>query len=273
MQRTRNKKLVEAALMIALATVLSILKLVDLPYGGSVTMASMLPILILSYRNGLGWGLGGALVYAVIQQLLGLKTLSYFTTPDSVIAIILLDYIIAFTVVGLGGIFKRVTKKQTTAIVLGAVCTCLLRYICHVISGATLWVGLSIPDSAALLYSLGYNATYMLPETIVLAAVGYYVCSLIDFNKEVPSRAVRHAEEKASLPLYSISIGMLVLGTVVDILLISPHLQDPDTGEFTFALLGEVNWIEVSIVSILAVACAAAVIIYSRVKKSKQAEA
>ena len=67
----QNKKvigMVECAILIALATVLSLIKFVDLPYGGSITVASMLPIALISYRRGLGWGLGSALVYAVIQH-------------------------------------------------------------------------------------------------------------------------------------------------------------------------------------------------------------
>ena len=71
----RVKVLVECAVMVALATVLSLIKLYELPYGGSVTAASMLPILIIAYRHGTGVGLGTALVYGVIQQLLGINTL------------------------------------------------------------------------------------------------------------------------------------------------------------------------------------------------------
>ena len=105
----QNKKvigMVECAILIALATVLSLIKFVDLPYGGSITVASMLPIALISYRRGLGWGLGSALVYAVIQQLFGLKNLSYATSWQAVIAIIMLDYIIAFVVIGLIGYNK-----------------------------------------------------------------------------------------------------------------------------------------------------------------------
>ena len=104
------RALVESAMMVALATVLSLLKIIELPYGGSVTVASMLPMIILAYRHGLGWGFGAGVVYAALQQLLGLNNLSYVTGWQSVLAVIMLDYIVAFTVVGLGGIFRRLVK-------------------------------------------------------------------------------------------------------------------------------------------------------------------
>ena len=70
----------ESAVMVALATILSLLKLVEMPYGGSVTLASALPIGLISYRHGLKAGLASAVVYGAIQQLLGLSNLSYLTT-------------------------------------------------------------------------------------------------------------------------------------------------------------------------------------------------
>ena len=108
------RKLVESAIMLAIATVLSLLKLIDLPYGGSVTVASMLPIIIISYRHNIKWGLLTGLAFGIIQQLLGLKTLSWVTTWQSILAVILLDYIIAFTVAGLGGIFRKTCATYAT---------------------------------------------------------------------------------------------------------------------------------------------------------------
>ena len=80
MKISRTRALVECAVLLAIATVLSLVKLVDLPYGGSVTVASMLPVVIISYRHGLGYGLLSGAVFGVIQQLLGLNTLSWVTT-------------------------------------------------------------------------------------------------------------------------------------------------------------------------------------------------
>ncbi len=257
-QTMRTRKLVEASLLVALATVLSVLKIAELPYGGSITLASMFPILLLSYRHGLRWGLGGGLVYAVLQQLLGLKNLSYFTTWQSVVAIIFLDYIIAFAVVGLGGLFRRVTDKQNLALGAGALLVCVLRYICHVISGATVWAGLSIPDSAAIAYSLIYNATYMIPETIVLMAVAYYLGSLLDFRRDQPTRLVRDHSTPAEVGVLSLLAGVFALiGVVVDVSLIFPRLQNAETGEFDITGLAVTDgladsfWLPVIIVSIV----------------------
>ena len=263
-----TRALVESAMMVALATVLSIFKIIDLPYGGSVTIASMLPMIILAYRHGLGWGIGAGAVYAVLQQLLGLNTLSYVTGWQSVVAVIMLDYIVAFTVVGLGGIFRSVSKTQRGALALGSLLVSLLRYICHVVSGATVWAGLSIPDSAALIYSLGYNLTYMLPESIILVAVACYIGDVIDFSKATPSRAVsaRHTEGDSSLHLLS---GLcLLLGGVVDVWLIAPHLQNEETGEFYFKGILEVEWIAVAAVTVLSLISCLALVIMS--KRSKQ---
>ena len=207
------RALVESAMMVALATVLSLLKIIEMPYGGSVTVGSMLPMIILAYRYGLGWGFGAGVVYATLQQLLGLNTLSYVTGWQSIVAVILLDYIVAFTVVGLGGIFRRVVKKQQTALALGSVLVSILRYTCHVISGCTVWAGLSIPDNAAFVYSLSYNLTYMLPEAIILVALAYYtlVATMIGASSCTNAcwLAVRVAAllKSKEVPLYALGRG------------------------------------------------------------------
>ena len=71
----------------------------------------MLPIIIIAYRNNIKWGLLTGLAFGIIQQLLGLKTLSWVTTWQSILAVILLDYIVAFTVAGLGGVFRKTTSQ------------------------------------------------------------------------------------------------------------------------------------------------------------------
>ncbi len=270
MQMSKTRALVECAVMIAIATVLSLIKLVDLPYGGSVTIASSLPIIILAYRHGLGWGLGSGVAYAVLQQLLGLKTLGWVTTWQSIVAVILLDYIVAFTVMGLGGVFRKAIKSQPAALVAGALLASVLRYACHVISGATVWAGLSIPTTAALVYSFAYNATYMIPETLVLVIAAYYIGSLLDFRRDQPTRLIK--SEGARVPALHWLAGLLVAGVLIfDVASVFARLQNAETGDFNIAGLAAVNWPLVGIVSAAGLAVAAVLWLVGRRPKTKQA--
>lgn len=261
--------MIECSMMIALSTVFSLLKIVDMPYGGSVTIASMLPIVIAAYRHGFLWGLGTALTNSVIQLLLGVNNLSYFSTWQSILAIILLDYIVAFGVFAISGLFRRVEKRQNFAFLYGILLSSVLRYICHVISGATVWVGLSIPDNAALLYSLSYNATYMIPETIVLVAIGVYLTSMIDFRTTYPTRVKMEKIDKVEV-YYSVFAWIMLIATViVDIVLIAPYLQDPENGEFVFTYLSDVNYVKVSVVSVVGILMATALFVLSAMRKKQ----
>lgn len=267
----RIRALVESAMMVSLATVLSLIEIIRLPYGGSVTIASMLPMIILAYRHGMIWGIGSGLVYAAMQQLLGLNNLYYAYSSGwkAVVAVVMLDYIIAFTLVGIGGIFKRAVKKQSHALVLGALLVSVLRYTCHVISGATVWAGLSIPDSAALIYSLGYNATYMLPETVILVAVSYYLGSAIDFSKQNPTRFIASDASQKNRLLGLLAGFIALLGVIVDVYLIAPCMQNEETGEFYFGGMKNVEWLAVSIVTALAVTAATTLILVKKRKRNK----
>ena len=264
-----TKRLVESALMVAVATALSLFTVAQLPYGGSVTVASMLPIILIAYRHGIGWGLGAGAAYAVLQQLLGLSNLSYFTTWQSIVAIILLDYLLAFTVAGLGGVFRRVIKRQSMALVCGALLASVLRYACHVISGATVWAGLSIPTEAALLYSCGYNATYMLPETIVLLLAAWYLGSVLDFRREQPVRMVSDAGEKASSGWMAVIMAVGAIVVAADTVLIFHNLQNGETGEFDFSGLAAESfadscWLPVLVVTAVGVLVIAGLLVARR---------
>lgn len=259
---SRTHKLVECAMMIAIASVLSMVKLIDLPYGGSVTIASMLPIVLISYRHGLGWGLGSGLAYGVIQQLLGLNTLGWVSGWQSIVAVILLDYIVAFAVLGLAGVFRGM-KSQSTALVCGSLLVGVLRYICHVISGATVWAGLSIPDEAALLYSFAYNATYMLPEIIVLVIVTYYLGTAMDLRRDQPTRVIRTESPKGFM--VKAGSGLLLAGMLIyDVAAVFSKLQNEETGEFFIQGLSDVNWIRVAIISAVCLIGICALVIYGK---------
>ncbi len=245
---SNTQRLVECAFLIAMGVVLSLIKLIDLPYGGSVTLASMLPILLISYRHGIVYGVISAGVYGGIQQLLGLKTLSYVSTWQSVLAVILLDYIIAFAVIGLGGIFRRKLNDQALELCIGAILVCLLRYLCHFISGVTVWTGFALPTLGATVYSLAYNATYMVPEAIILTAAAFFIGSSLDFRFSTPVRIKRNKSSR--VPVFGI-VAFLILTAmiIIDVVLVFSNLQNADTGEWDFGGFANVNWIAFAIVT------------------------
>ena len=233
--------MVEAAMMIAIATVLSIIKLVDLPYGGGITIAAMLPIIIISYRHGLGWGLLTGFVFGIIQQLLGLDNLGWVTGWVSILAVILLDYVIAYAATGLGGVFRK-SMKQPYALLFGAVIVGAVRFLFHTIAGATVWAELPIPTAASIAYSLSYNATYMIPETIITAVAGFYLGTVVDFRRV---NLGNYEEDDAPTDIQWMKwiAGLVITGTVIAaVSLVFMHLQDEETGEFILSGLKNVNW-------------------------------
>ena len=272
---TKTRRLVECAILVAMATVLSVFRLAELPYGGSITMASMLPLIIIAYRHGPLWGFGAGLSYGIIQQLLGLKNLSYFTTWQSIVAVIFLDYLLAFATPALAGFCRR-THIQRFGMTAGALAACLTRYAFHVISGATVWAGLSIPTQAALGYSFVYNATYMIPETIVLVLATWYLGGLIDFRRDMPARLA--AEERGAFNVYAALAQLLIVAALIaDTALVFAHLQDPETGTFAVtqltagAFAGSWRMAAVIVTGVLLIAAAVLLIVAYRTKKSKNA--
>lgn len=170
MSKNKTKILVEGAVMVALATVLSYIRIFRLPWGGSITLLSMLPIVLFSIRRGLGAGLTVSFVFSLVQFTQGIVDgiFGWGLTPGMLIACILLDYIVAFTVLGLAGIFR---KKGFAGWVGGIALAVVLRFVCHFLSGVVvwksfgeLWNGFSTDNT--FLYSFLYNGSYMLPELL-----------------------------------------------------------------------------------------------------------
>ena len=209
MNKNLTRKLTESAIMIALSTILSLIPVVSLPFGGSVTALSMLPIVIIAYRHGTAWGTLTAFAHALLQMLFGLNNLAYATSPLAAAAIIFLDYIFAFTVIGLSGVFAKVIKDRTVSISLGAFLTCALRFVCHTISGCTVWAGVSIPTEEGLYYSLSYNSAYMIPETI-LTVIGAYAISTAFDLKSHPIKRAQYNDRIGLLGIFSIAVGVMI---------------------------------------------------------------
>ena len=166
----RVRMLCEGAMMVALAQVLSYIKLMELPNGGSLTPA-MFPIILFAVRWGLTPGLMAGFTFGLLQLIFDG---AYAWGWQSM----LLDYLVAFTPLGLAGLFKG--KKW--GIFVGTVVGCLGRFVVHYISGVTIYKILAPTEfmkwtfTSPSAYSLVYNGSYMLPNTIialVIAAVLY----------------------------------------------------------------------------------------------------
>lgn len=174
MRSTKVQIMVEGAVMVALATVLSFISIIQLPWGGTVTLLSMLPIAIFSIRRGLKAGFTVSFLYALIQFGQGaMKGLfGWGLTPGMLAACIFLDYIGAFFVLGIAGIFRRKNFPGWMGGITLAVC---LRFLFHFLSGVViwrsvgeLWAGFSTDNT--YLYSFLYNGCYMSLELVLTLA-------------------------------------------------------------------------------------------------------
>lgn len=173
------RALVECALMVALAIVLDLIPMPKWPNGGSLSIAAV-PIIYISYRHGLLWGLGSGLVYSVVQMITG-----FYPPPAGTflgyVGVILLDYVLAFTAFGLADLFaKPFGKYKLAGYGIGAAAVNIIRFICSFLSGWIIW-GVYAPEGQApWLYSLLYNGGYMLPNAILCAIVTVLLCMFVN---------------------------------------------------------------------------------------------
>lgn len=177
----RNKKLmalVECALFVAVAFALDFVKAIELPYGGSIKFV-MIPLMIIAFRRGVKWGTFSSLAYLVLAMIMGRENFIYpgdattYPVVVYVLIVALFDYIIAYGVCGFARVFTKPFQNKVVGVAVASLIVCIIRYVCHVISGATVW-GTYMPEDfqgGVLWYSLTYNATYMIPITIVCVIV------------------------------------------------------------------------------------------------------
>lgn len=178
----------EGALVIALAYVLELLCVwlntisgigALLPFGGTITV-SMLPIIYYSYRRGILWGAGVGLAYSFLQMALG-----FYVPPaktlGALVLCILLDYVIAFTIVGIADVFaKPFPRRKLLGYTVGAVSVCLIRFVSSFISGVVLWGSYAPEGMNVWVYSLVYNASYMLPNAVLTGLLACIICAALN---------------------------------------------------------------------------------------------
>ena len=188
------RTLIECALMVALAVVIDLIPIPKWPNGGSVSL-KVIPLIFIAYRHGTKWGLGTSFVFSVLTMLFGISEppvtsfLYYFL-------MILLDYVLAYSVMGLADLFAKPfpEKLRLVGYGVGAVCVNLLRFLCSFLSGWIIW-GVYAPEGQpAWLYSIVYNGGYMLPNAILCAVVIVLLCTLVDPKTLRPMKTKKSAQ-------------------------------------------------------------------------------
>ena len=203
--QNKTKRLTESAMLIAVAIILELLSKMFIPemtFGGQLTIVSMLPIVLISYRHGMKWGFLAAFTYALIEMVIGAKNVAaafqpgYFgdaTMIGNAIIMCLLDYVVAYTALGLGGVFRNKIQNPSLSLMAGALVALGARYVAHIVSGYVLFAGWAewfftqegfpawgatmvetlSPQMLGLVYSVVYNGLYMVPEMIFTAIAAF----------------------------------------------------------------------------------------------------
>jgi thiamine transporter len=155
--------------MVAMSVILSMLPSVSLPFGGSVSWFSTLPVIAVSLRHGVRWGVLAALVYSVTQLLLGMANVAAVPagTAGAMVLCALLDYVIAYSALGLTGTVARGLGRGAAGVAAGMVVTGLIRLLCSFLSGVLIWGAYAPEGTSVWAYSLGYNASWCVPDVLI----------------------------------------------------------------------------------------------------------
>lgn len=198
---SKTRRLTESAMLLAMAIVLELVAKMFIPeqtFGGQITIVSMLPVVLISYRHGLKWGFVASFTYALLEMAIGMKNVSAAFLPGyfgdgamilNALLMCLLDYVLAYTLLGLGGLFRNRIKNPGTGLMCGSLVALGARYLAHIASGYILFssyaewyftqegfpawgaqlVEALSPEVLSLTYSVVYNGMYMIPEMIFTA--------------------------------------------------------------------------------------------------------
>jgi len=184
-KNNKTLKLVFSALMIAIGTVLSLIKVQGLwAYGGGVTICAMLPLVVVAWVYGTRWGVFTAFVFALLQMFLGMDNVLYGTNFLMMAAIAILDYLGAYTVCGLAAVTRGKFGNRYAEIACGTMIALFLRFVCHFFSGWLIWDALW-PNEFSMIgpvYSIVYNGSYMLPEIIITAVAAVVLERILRYS-------------------------------------------------------------------------------------------
>ena len=180
---TNLTTLTECAIMLALSFALSCAKLFEMPMGGSVTVASMLPVMLISIKYGTGIGVATSFLYSLTQLLQAVASANVFPyceTPGTLVLCALFDYVVPFTLLGLAGVFHRmkITKNTELNIYIGIISVVVLRFFCHFITGVVIWKQWAPEGMGKYLYSFLYNGSFLSVDFIICI-----LCAILMFRK------------------------------------------------------------------------------------------
>lgn len=164
MDQSKTRMIAEAGVAIAIAQVLSFITLFHMPQGGSIKAASLVPLMIFAYRWGGTRGIWAGVVYGVLHFLLGFKSSIHYLS-------IILDYLVAYGAIGVCGYFK----DNITGLVSGSIVAIALRWFASVTSGAVVFASYAPQGQNPWIYSMIYNASYMIPDGILNIIVLLFV--------------------------------------------------------------------------------------------------
>ena len=214
--QAKTKRLTESAMLIAIAVVLELAGkalIPPMPFGGQLTLCAMLPMILISCRHGVRWGLTAGFGYALVQMALGAGTVTaafqpgYFGDGAMVGRALLmcaLDYILAYTLLGLGGCFRD-RLPRGAAMVCGSLVALGGRYLAHILSGYLLFsgwaewfftqegfpawgsslVGSLSPAALGWTYSIVYNGMYMIPEMVITAVAALLTARIPGISEKI----------------------------------------------------------------------------------------
>ena len=190
MKNSKITVLTECAVMVALAFALSSAKLYEMPLGGSVTVASMLPIMLIGVKHGALIGVGTGFVYSltqIFQALVEGNVFPYCETGATLVICVVFDYVLPFTILGLAGMFKnsKIFKNQEISFYVGMILVVLVRFLSHFVTGVAIW-GQWAPDGMGkYLYSFLYNGGFLSFDFIICL-----VCATLMLRKNELRRLV-----------------------------------------------------------------------------------
>lgn len=180
--RISVEKLAVSAVLLALSIALSFVTIWAMPMGGEVTLLSMLPVALVSFRYGLKQGFLTSFLFSLFHLVKGIlsgNVFVYTVTVSAIIICVLFDYIVPFTAIGVAGIFR---KNGIVGAGLGMALACIIRFACHFVTGVVIWGQWAPEGQSKFIYSLLYNGPYMLIEC-VLSCIAIVLLAISPFWK------------------------------------------------------------------------------------------